>query len=70
MNGDRAALIGVALLGGQDTLYSGTQRVYLENSFINGSCDSLFGEGSMVCELLLVCFWCWVDATDVNVCTK
>ena len=47
ISGDRAALLGVALLGGQDTLYAANARVFVSNSFINGSCDSIFGQGAL-----------------------
>ena len=47
ISGDRAALLGVALLGGQDTLYAANARVFIANSFINGSCDSIFGMGAL-----------------------
>jgi pectinesterase len=48
VTGDFFVARDAALLGAQDTLYGGTQRLYLENVFINGSCDSAFGEGSIV----------------------
>jgi pectinesterase len=50
ISGDRAALLGVALLGGQDTLYAANARVYLGNAFVNGSCDSIFGLGALYAE--------------------
>lgn len=46
--GDFLAVHDSALLGGQDTLYTGKGRLYLRNVYVNGSCDSLFGEGSAV----------------------
>lgn len=36
--------------GAQDTIYTGSGRALFRNSFINGSCDSVFGEGSAVFE--------------------
>jgi len=50
LNGDRSVVLRSALLGGQDTLYTGTQRSYFYQTHINGSCDSVFGEGSSVFE--------------------
>ena len=51
IHGDRAALLDCALWGAQDTWYGGPQsRVYLGNTYVNGSCDSLFGEGALVVE--------------------
>ena len=50
VRGDRAAFYDVRLWGSQDTLYTGTQRAYLADVFVNGSCDAIFGEGSAVFE--------------------
>ena len=51
---DRFSCIGCVLLGGQDTLYVGAAgyglRAYFFNSFLNGSCDSIFGGASTVFE--------------------
>jgi pectinesterase len=48
VRGDRVAVIGSALLGAQDTLYTGKGRILLSNTYINGTCDSAFGEGSAI----------------------
>lgn len=66
VTGDRAVLTGVALLGAQDTLYTGANRVYLNNTFVNGSCDSLFGEGAMVLEGCAVAIYDTVTAQKGN----
>jgi len=50
VRGDRAAFFGVRLLGAQDTLYTGKGRVYFADSFVNGSCDAIFGDGAAVFE--------------------
>lgn len=51
---DRFSCIGCVLLGGQDTLYVGAAgyglRAFFLNSFLNGSCDSIFGGASTVFE--------------------
>lgn len=49
---DRATFRHCRFLGGQDTLYTGTGplRSYFANSFINGSCDSIYGDSSSVFE--------------------
>lgn len=48
--GDRVACFGCSLLGSQDTLYTGDGplRSYFANTYINGTCDALFGESSTV----------------------
>ena len=50
VRGDRAAFFDVRLWGSQDTLYTGAQRSYFADAFVNGSCDAIFGEGSAVFE--------------------
>ena len=50
IRGDRAAFYDVHLYGSQDTLYTGTERTYFADLFINGTCDAIFGEGSAVFE--------------------
>jgi len=52
---DRFACLGCALLGAQDTLYTGgagfgLRSYFGEGAFINGSCDSIFGGSSSVFE--------------------
>ena len=67
IHGDRAALLGCALWGGQDTFYGGPQsRVYLGNTYINGSCDSLFGEGALVVEDSVVAIYDTITAQKGN----
>jgi pectinesterase len=54
--GDRNIVANCSLLGAQDTLYTGTGRLWAIGSQINGSCDSIFGEGSAVfqaCEVII-----------------
>lgn len=43
LNGDQTAVYNCALLGGQDTLYTGEKRNYFSHTFINGTCDAIFG---------------------------
>ena len=50
IRGDRVALFNCSLFGAQDTLYTGAQRSYFSDLFINGTCDSIFGEGSAAFE--------------------
>ena len=51
-HGDRMALFGVRLLGSQDTLYTGEAggRAYFYDTFVNGTCDALFGSAAAVFE--------------------
>eukprot|EP00727_Mastigamoeba_balamuthi_P002050 m51a1_g11842 hypothetical protein (387) ;mRNA; r:463496-464782 len=58
---DKATFINVRMYGGQDTLYTGgvNTRVYMLNSFINGTVDSIFGIGAAVfdkCEFQISSF--------------
>jgi pectinesterase len=48
--GDRFACFGCKLWGGQDTLFTGDAplRSYFSNTYVNGSCDSIFGGSSSV----------------------
>jgi pectin methylesterase-like acyl-CoA thioesterase len=48
VTGDRVALWGVALWGGQDTWYTGDGRIAATGVFVNGTCDAIFGGGSVV----------------------
>ena len=67
IHGDRAALLDCALWGGQDTFYGGPRsRVYLGNTFVNGSCASLFGEGALVAEDAAVAIFDTVTAQKGN----
>lgn len=51
-NGDRQAYYNVNILGYQDTFYargsSGTGRIYIKNSYIEGSVDFIFGRNIVV----------------------
>lgn len=47
---DRISFFRVRILGGQDTFYTGFKRVYVQDSFINGTVDFIFGIGSAVFE--------------------
>jgi pectinesterase len=56
---DRASFTAVRLLGGQDTLYTGngTLRSYFYRSYVNGSCDSIYGDSTSVfdeCTITIV----------------
>lgn len=48
--GDRAAFFGASFFGAQDTVYTGFQRAYFADSWINGSSDFLYGQGAAVWE--------------------
>ena len=39
VNGDRAELVNARVYGQHDTLYTGLKRVFLKDSYINGSVD-------------------------------
>ena len=48
--GDRTLVSNSRLLGAQDTVFaagSGT-RQYLRNTFVNGSCDAIYGVSAMI----------------------
>lgn len=51
-NGDRQAYFNVKILGYQDTFYArgsnGTGRIYIKNSYIEGSVDFIFGRNIVV----------------------
>ena len=66
ITGDRASILSCSILGAQDTLYTGPFRVYVGNSFINGSCDSVFGLGSAVFEKCEVTIYDTVTAQRGN----
>jgi pectin methylesterase-like acyl-CoA thioesterase len=52
VNGDRQAYYNVRMLGYQDTFYArgafGTGRIYVKNSYIEGSVDFIFGRNIVV----------------------
>jgi len=50
LTGDRISVYNSYIYGGQDTLYTGKYRSYYSNIYINGTCDSIFGEGSAIFE--------------------
>ncbi len=52
LTADRATFRHCRFLGGQDTVYTGAGplRSYFADSFINGSCDSIYGDSSSVFE--------------------
>ena len=39
VNGDRAELVNTRVYGQHDTFYTGLKRVYVKDSYINGSVD-------------------------------
>lgn len=45
--GDRNIYKNVRLLSNQDTFYTGSKRIYLENSEIHGTVDFIFGAGDV-----------------------
>lgn len=66
VEGDRAIVQDSALFGAQDTLYTGSFRVYVKNTFINGSCDSIFGLGSAVFQSCALAIYDTVTAQRGN----
>jgi len=62
IRGDKATLRSCSILGGQDTLYTGAFRVYVYQTFINGSVDSIFGIGSAVFEECVIEITSYVTA--------
>jgi pectinesterase len=52
LGADRALFAHCRFLGGQDTLYTGAGplRSYFVDSFVNGSCDSIYGDSTSVFE--------------------
>jgi pectin methylesterase-like acyl-CoA thioesterase len=50
VNGDRAELVNARVYGQHDTFYTGMKRIYIKDTYINGSVDFLFGAGSAVFE--------------------
>lgn len=48
VSGDRAAIYHSRMLGKDDVVFTGTQRVYFRDCWINGSTDFNFGQGSAV----------------------
>ena len=70
--GDRAAIYNSRLLGKDDTVFSGRHRVYFRDSWINGSTDFNFGQGSAVydrCTLMAQPgkYWSWITAHAGNI---
>jgi len=58
IRGDRATIRNCNLFGAQDTLYTGKLRNYYSDCYINGSVDSIFGEGSAVFD------YCTIEITS------
>jgi len=50
LSADRGIVANSMLIGGQDTLLTGNYRALFTNTFINGSCDSIYGVGSALFE--------------------
>ncbi|MCY7822553.1 pectinesterase family protein [Bacillus spizizenii] len=48
IEGDRAEFLNCRFLGSQDTLFTGANRSYFKNSFIEGNTDYIFGDGNVV----------------------
>jgi pectinesterase len=66
VEGDRAIVQDCALFGAQDTLYTGANRLYARNTYINGSCDSIFGLGSAVFQSCALAIFDTVTAQRGN----
>eukprot|EP00727_Mastigamoeba_balamuthi_P003172 m51a1_g12852 hypothetical protein (391) ;mRNA; f:1284-2912 len=59
---DKVAFINVRMYGGQDTFLTGgpRTRVFMLNSFVNGTVDSIFGSGAAVfdhCEIQISSYY-------------
>jgi len=50
LRGDKASVRFSRILGAQDTLFTGSGRNYFYGTYINGSVDSIFGNGNSVFE--------------------
>ena len=50
LSADRGIVANSMLIGGQDTLLTGNYRSLFTNTYINGSCDSIYGVGSALFE--------------------
>jgi len=50
LRGDKSCIRSSRILGAQDTLYTGTGTSYFYQTYINGSVDSIFGNGNSVFE--------------------
>jgi len=66
IRGDRATIRKARLLGAQDTLYTGQNRIYVSQTYINGSVDSIFGEGAAVFENCVIEITSYVTAHKGN----
>lgn len=66
LNGDRATLLSSQVWGAQDTLLATSGRVYARDSYINGSCDSIFGYGAAVLDTCTVAIYDTVTAQKGN----
>ena len=69
--GDRAAVYSTRILGKDDVVFTGKQRVYFRDTFINGSTDFNFGQGSAVydnCTLMAQPgqYWSFITAHAGN----
>jgi len=52
--GDRTTFYNSEILGAQDTLYTGSYRQYYNGCRINGSVDSIFGQGASVFDNCMI----------------
>jgi pectinesterase len=66
LNNDFNVIQSSALLGAQDTLFTGAYRSFFQNTFINGSCDSLFGYGSSVFDGCTITVYDTITAAKNN----
>ena len=69
VEGDRAEFYNCEILGGQDTLYTGSVRGYFHNCFIEGNTDYIFGSGEMIFENCELQFYGYSDTTSGPVLT-
>jgi len=70
LRGDKSTIRNCNIWGSQDTLYTGTKRSYYQNCYINGTVDSIFGEGASVFENCNIEITSYVTAHKGNQATQ
>lgn len=69
VEGDRSEFYHCRILGGQDTMYTGSARVYFKDCFLEGNTDYIFGKGDIVFENCELQFYGYSDVTSGAVLT-
>eukprot|EP00039_Didymoeca_costata_P023253 m.348063 g.348063 ORF g.348063 m.348063 type:complete len:320 (-) comp35398_c0_seq1:60-1019(-) len=72
ISGDRAGIYNTRIMGKDDVVFTGTQRVYFHKCWINGSTDFNFGQGSAVYDDCTIVaepgqYWSFITAHAGNV---